>query len=173
MSRPGARWWPRRCVGGCFSEAAALRAAGVGVPRSCTRPRASWLDNVVRHARALNLSVGLHQVKGQVVLEIADDGIGMDLSSVNEQLRAGHIGLVSQRARIESAGGELKFPPTRRGTLAHVALPAPAPAPVPVAGARHEAGRGPGPQPPGPQAPTARHPPRPTAGPGVGLGRSR
>ena len=44
----------------------------------------------------------------QALLVVEDDGCGVDLGRLGARVAEGHIGLASQRARIESAGGSLK-----------------------------------------------------------------
>ena len=67
------------------------------------------LANVVRHARAENVSVRLFEWGREAMLEIADDGIGFDRACLPAKLADGHIGLHSQLERIESVGGSLEI----------------------------------------------------------------
>jgi two-component system NarL family sensor kinase len=61
---------------------------------------------------------------GGVMLEIADDGRGMDPSRPREALAAGHIGLASVVQRVEAAGGEFKLDTSPgKGTTVRVSLP--------------------------------------------------
>jgi len=65
--------------------------------------------NVERHARAKRLSVSLRaDERGWLLLTVADDGIGLDENVLLGRLAEGHIGLPSQRVRVESAGGEFE-----------------------------------------------------------------
>jgi two-component system NarL family sensor kinase len=58
------------------------------------------------------------------VLSVSDDGVGFDPSSVSGSLTSGHIGLASQRTRIESAGGDLMIESRlHEGTTVTVRLP--------------------------------------------------
>src|SRR5207247_255357 len=67
------------------------------------------LTNVAHHARAENVTVRLVREDETVVLEIADDGSGFDPRELPLRLAEGHIGLHSQRERIESVGGQLEI----------------------------------------------------------------
>ena len=65
------------------------------------------LANVVKHAQAQQLSVTLAVTAGIAELRVADDGVGADAGTVAGRVAQGHIGLDSQRVKIEAAGGRL------------------------------------------------------------------
>ncbi len=67
------------------------------------------LSNVVRHSRATRATLTLTVVDGSYHLDVADDGVGISPDAAVNRLRKGHIGLASQRARIEAAGGTLRI----------------------------------------------------------------
>ncbi len=67
------------------------------------------LVNVVRHAGAGRLRVTLATRDGSRLLRVEDDGRGIDPIRLAQRSREGHIGLASQRARIEAAGGSLEI----------------------------------------------------------------
>lgn len=82
------------------------------------------LANAVKHARARRVDVRFVERDGWIVLTVTDDGKGFDTRNAGEQLAAGHIGLASQRARIESVGGDLVIESAPgKGTIATVRLP--------------------------------------------------
>jgi two-component system NarL family sensor kinase len=82
------------------------------------------LANVVRHAQASRLRVFLDLRAGTATLEITDDGIGTDTTTVAGRLAAGHIGLNSHRVRIESAGGQFRLDtPESGGTRIRISVP--------------------------------------------------
>jgi two-component system, NarL family, sensor kinase len=82
------------------------------------------LTNVVKHAAAQTVEIGLHESGGTLRLMIADDGRGFADGVAERRLAEGHIGLASQRIRIESAGGTLRMRSGASGTIAEVELPA-------------------------------------------------
>jgi two-component system NarL family sensor kinase len=83
------------------------------------------LVNAAEHADASNVTISLHSNNGFVELSVADDGIGFDPGLIPERLAEGHIGLASQRLRLESASGSLDVASTPgRGTVARARLPA-------------------------------------------------
>jgi len=63
--------------------------------------------NVVKHAEARSVLIELRLADDQLEAVVADDGVGFDEESAARQLASGHIGLASQRLRIEAAGGRL------------------------------------------------------------------
>src|SRR5438132_841865 len=63
------------------------------------------LANAAAHAEADSVTVELGAQDGSILLTIRDDGRGFDLAVLPERAAAGHIGLQSQRERVESAGG--------------------------------------------------------------------
>jgi two-component system NarL family sensor kinase len=82
------------------------------------------LANAAEHAGAENVLVELWERNGSVELAVRDDGRGFDLRQLPERIAQGHIGLQSQRERVESAGGrfDIRSSPGR-GTEVEVRLP--------------------------------------------------
>jgi two-component system, NarL family, sensor kinase len=68
-----------------------------------------FLANVGRHAHASTVTVTLTEESDATVLTIADDGVGFDPASIDRFAAAAHIGLLSQRERIEASGGTLEI----------------------------------------------------------------
>ena len=82
------------------------------------------LANVVAHARATRVLVRLADADGSILLLVEDDGVGVPADELSERLATGHIGLASQRVRVEAAGGTLVVAPAHgRGTRVEVRLP--------------------------------------------------
>jgi two-component system, NarL family, sensor kinase len=80
--------------------------------------------NIVQHAGAKLISVSLRPEGEDVLLVVEDDGEGLDAGMLGERLADGHIGLASQRVRIESAGGRMSVVSRPGlGTRAEVRLP--------------------------------------------------
>jgi two-component system, NarL family, sensor kinase len=82
------------------------------------------LTNVVKHSGARTVEIGLRASDDTIRLTIADDGRGFADGVADRRLAEGHIGLASQRIRIESAGGTLRLRSGAEGTVAEVELPA-------------------------------------------------
>jgi PAS domain S-box-containing protein len=74
---------------------------------ACFRIIQEALTNVVRHARAKNVFIGLTQVDHQIVLSIKDDGIGF-ISKTNGGA-ASSLGLRGMKERALALGGTLKI----------------------------------------------------------------
>lgn len=82
------------------------------------------LANAAAHAQAANVSVELGVRNGSVQLAVRDDGRGFDVGVLPQRIAEGHIGLQSQRERVESAGGELDIRSAPgRGTEVEIRLP--------------------------------------------------
>ncbi|HYU16246.1 MAG TPA: PAS domain S-box protein [Candidatus Acidoferrum sp.] len=79
------------------------------------------LTNVARHAAAHQVRVRLEQTERCLVLEVADDGRGIDQA---ERARSGSLGILGIRERVAAFGGtlELRGGPGR-GTTAVVRVP--------------------------------------------------
>lgn len=58
------------------------------------------LHNIVKHASARQVRLGLTQTNGSVRLQVTDDGKGFDPAAVPD----GHLGLAGMRARAEKVG---------------------------------------------------------------------
>ena len=83
------------------------------------------LSNVVRHAQASTLRVRLAQTHGELALAVEDDGRGFPSELLPERLANGHVGLASQRVRIEAAGGSMDVDSAPgAGTRVAIRLPA-------------------------------------------------
>jgi two-component system NarL family sensor kinase len=83
------------------------------------------LANVAQHAQAEHVAVSLQRDDGKVVFEVRDDGCGVAAEELENGPAHGHIGLATQRVRVEAAGGELRVESAPAGgTVATVRLPA-------------------------------------------------
>lgn len=83
------------------------------------------LSNVVRHAGAARVTVRLREAGGELELAVEDDGRGFPPERLAEQLADGHVGLASQRVRIEAAGGSMYVASAPgEGTRVAIRLPA-------------------------------------------------
>ncbi|MGW7825088.1 sensor histidine kinase [Streptomyces puniciscabiei] len=81
--------------------------------------------NIIKHARAQNVTVHLALRQSQALLEIADDGVGLQPDVLERSVAEGHIGLGSQLIRMQEAGGTLTLRNNiPRGTVAVVTVPA-------------------------------------------------
>jgi two-component system NarL family sensor kinase len=73
------------------------------------------LANVVQHADANRVTVRLASAARDVELVVDDDGVGFPSERLAERLAQGHVGLASQRVRIEAAGGRMQVDSTPGG----------------------------------------------------------
>ena len=78
------------------------------------------VTNVVRHAQARSVRIGLGRDDSALVVEVADDGIG-----IGADVQAG-VGLLSVRERAAELGGQAEVScPASGGTLVRAVLPLP------------------------------------------------
>ena len=63
------------------------------------------LHNTVKHARASQVELRLHQMREVVILEVCDNGKGFDATASFP----GHLGLHSMQERVRNLGGELQI----------------------------------------------------------------
>ncbi len=84
------------------------------------------LSNVLRHAQARSVDVGISVNRDGVLLEVRDDGRGLAADATPERLeRAGHMGLAGMRERIGALGGTVRFQgEPGAGALLEVLVPA-------------------------------------------------
>jgi signal transduction histidine kinase len=82
------------------------------------------LTNVIKHSRARRAAVAVRPADGNVLVEVSDDGCGIDPA----RLRAptdGHLGLTGMRERAALLGGEFSLDSAPgRGTRVAVTIPA-------------------------------------------------
>jgi two-component system NarL family sensor kinase len=82
------------------------------------------LSNVVRHAAATRVVVRLVERDGELELAVEDNGQGFPPEELSERLSDGHIGLTTQRVRVEAAGGRMEIVSApQAGTRVAVLLP--------------------------------------------------
>ena len=67
------------------------------------------LSNVLRHAQARSVDVGISVSREGVLLEVRDDGRGPNGARPEELERGGHMGLAGMRERIGALGGTVRF----------------------------------------------------------------
>ncbi len=80
--------------------------------------------NAVKHADPTAIDVLVHAEGHTLVLEVNDNGVGIDAAVAGRAIRAGHLGLAMVRQRVETAGGQFDLD-TRLdgGTRSRVTLP--------------------------------------------------
>jgi two-component system, NarL family, sensor kinase len=80
--------------------------------------------NAVKHADPTAIRVVVETEEDRIVLEVDDDGVGIDDAASRRAVQAGHLGLAMVRRRVEDVGGTLEIA-TRPdgGTHSRVALP--------------------------------------------------
>jgi signal transduction histidine kinase len=68
------------------------------------------LNNIIKHAQAKKVTVSLSRENNEIIIIVADDGIGFDASEVRRRIGNGDtFGLFSVQEQLESFGGRLKI----------------------------------------------------------------
>jgi signal transduction histidine kinase len=79
------------------------------------------LTNVARHAKASEVQVGLQKAGGKLLLEVKDNGIGIDLDA---DFNNSSLGLFGMQERAYAFGGHVRFECRRHhGTTVTVEIP--------------------------------------------------
>jgi len=83
------------------------------------------LANAAEHAAASTVRVHIAQENGWLLVGVEDDGRGFDPRDLPGRLAEGHIGLQSQRERVESIGGRMDVRAgANHGTAVEIRVPA-------------------------------------------------
>jgi signal transduction histidine kinase len=79
------------------------------------------LTNVARHAHATAVKVGVERIDGRLVMEIEDNGKGIDLATINA-VRS--LGIIGMQERVRLLNGELTIDALKgSGTTVRVEVP--------------------------------------------------
>ena len=82
------------------------------------------IANAAKHASAGEVNVRLRSSGREVLVEVADDGPGLDRERAGGAVAEGHVGLASCAERVQAAGGRLELiDRPGGGTLVRVRLP--------------------------------------------------
>jgi two-component system NarL family sensor kinase len=81
------------------------------------------LSNIARHSHATHASVTLVVTDFRARLDVVDDGVGVTSDQAALRLAQGHIGMASQRSRVEAAGGTFTIVAEPTGTHVRVEMP--------------------------------------------------
>ena len=94
---------------------------GEGISLALFRILQETLTNVARHAQARSVEITLSRESGAVVLEVEDDGVGIDPAILAD---GGSLGLLGMRERAAGLGGTFAVAPAGdSGTRVLVRVP--------------------------------------------------
>ncbi len=79
------------------------------------------LNNVAKHAQARQVVVSLERSADQLVLEVTDDGVGLEASVSSASMRSGR-GMRNLRERAEMTGGQMRLQPGAAGVGTHARI---------------------------------------------------
>jgi signal transduction histidine kinase/streptogramin lyase len=81
--------------------------------------------NAFRHSNASEIRVEISFQPAKLILDISDNGMGIDSEILSGQRRANHWGLAGMRERAHNLGADLKFMvPAEEGTQIRLTVPA-------------------------------------------------
>ena len=108
-----------------FAAPAALPPLSTEAELALFRALQEALSNVLRHAGARSVDIGLSVDQDGLLLEVRDDGRGFPTDTAPERLeRMGHMGLAGMRERIGALGGTVRLRgEPGEGALLEVLLP--------------------------------------------------
>lgn len=79
------------------------------------------LTNILRHSKATEVKVNLHQNKDSLILKIIDNGIGIENEKINNSKS---LGILNMKERVMSVNGKFKiFGEKGKGTTVEVRIP--------------------------------------------------
>jgi PAS domain S-box-containing protein len=78
------------------------------------------MTNVMRHADATEVKVSLTESEGNVVMDISDNGVGMDEVLIDNPQS---FGIVGMKERIQMVNGTFRITSNGEGTTVHVEVP--------------------------------------------------
>jgi signal transduction histidine kinase len=81
-------------------------------------------NNIIKHAKAKNVKIGLLLKKGEINFTIEDDGIGFDADAFFKEANVGKFGLRGMKERVDLLNGEfLLQSKSKNGTKISVIFP--------------------------------------------------
>jgi signal transduction histidine kinase len=87
------------------------------------------LNNVAKHAHAGRVHITLERAGAQLVLTVADDGVGLGTTTPSGTRQRRGLGMVTMRERTQAVGGEFEIGAAPgRGTRVLVRVPSEPPA---------------------------------------------
>jgi len=95
-----------------------------GTARLLYRAAQEGVRNTLSHADATAVRITVSSLDGRAVLEVADDGRGVNDDELAQRRAEGHVGLTTLRGLVTDAGGKLDVGPApERGTVLRVEVP--------------------------------------------------
>jgi PAS domain S-box-containing protein len=110
---PALRWYLKRLdkEGGLsihFIDNSSDHRMPMEIETACFRVVQEALTNVVRHAKARQVTIELKQEEKELQLTVSDDGIGFDVKSAKRQALLGEsFGLLGMQERVALVGGRI------------------------------------------------------------------
>jgi PAS domain S-box-containing protein len=91
-----------------FNDELGRQAVPPATATTCFRVAQEALTNIVRHAMACQVTVGMHHSDGRLVLSVSDDGVGFDVARQRGRAAGGaSLGMLSMQERVDLIGGSI------------------------------------------------------------------
>jgi PAS domain S-box-containing protein len=115
----------QHATSGGFRSTVRVEPDASGVEDDLVLSAASELvTNVAKHAHASRCAVSVERRGDRIILEVADDGVGIPEGRQDKALREGHIGLASTVQRMKAIGGDGEVSSTvGKGTVVRASIP--------------------------------------------------
>jgi len=118
------RWSTENKIALSFSSSGDARQLHPDIATALLRTTREALNNIQKHAGATQVTVTLTYMDALVVLDVQDNGQGINSESLSPRNDASGFGLKSIREQVEQLGGELTIENNAgKGTTIAVALP--------------------------------------------------
>jgi len=83
-----------------------------------------FLVNAGKHSLAKGVTVAIRGSQDVIEIQVADDGVGFDVSNIGQPTSEGGYGLFGVRERLKSYGGDIKIMTAKdRGTNINLTVP--------------------------------------------------
>jgi signal transduction histidine kinase len=76
--------------------------------------------NTIKHAHATTLEIDISSNKETILILLKDDGIGFDITEVDQNK---HFGIISIKSRVARCRGEVVFTHLKKGSLCKIKIP--------------------------------------------------
>lgn len=76
--------------------------------------------NTIKHAKATSLTIDISSNKEMILIDMRDNGIGFDVTDINQK---DHFGIIGIKSRVSRCKGTVTFSQLKKGTVCKVKIP--------------------------------------------------
>ena len=81
------------------------------------------ITNIIKHAKAKNITILIYEEENNLILTISDDGVGLGKNKSSNKNGKSTMGLLSVRRRVQSLDGEIEIHSDSKGTEITISIP--------------------------------------------------